>query len=389
VLRLDNREQSFSDGLHVSNDNLNFGQRPGNSPMVPGGYSLVTLVLLLVSLVGGCRTQKSPANPTIEFTRIPPAAQGGRERTDVISGRVEGAAPNQQIVVYARSGPWWVQPWPDKPFIPIQADHTWSTPTHLGFEYAALLVDPGYKPPSTIDVTPTAGGPVVMVQTVKGTGPVQVAPTKLLSFSGYDWNVRTIAGDRGGLNNLYDADNAWTDASGALHLRIKKRAGRWSCAELEISRSFGYGTYIVTVRDTSALEPAAVLSLNTFDDFGGEQHFRELDIEMSRWGDPANKNNAQFGVQPFYIPGNLTPFRVPAGTLTHSLIWQYGRAAFKTVKGSSTRAGAPVVLQHEFTSGVPSPGTERFLFMFYLVGSEKSPLQHENEVVIEKFQYLP
>jgi hypothetical protein len=375
----------------VSNDNRNFGKRPGISPMVRGGSTVwaATLVLLLVNLLGGCRTQKLPAGPTIEFIKIPPAAQGGRERTDVISGRVEGAAPGQRIVVYARSGPWWVQPWPDKPFIPIQPDHTWSTPTHLGFEYAALLVDPGYEPPPTTDVTPTAGGPVVMVQTVKGVGPVQIAPTKLLSFSGYDWNVRTIAGDRGGLNNLYDADNAWTDASGALHLRIKKRAGRWSCAELEISRSLGYGTYIVTVRDTSGLEPAAVLSMNTFDDFGGEQHYREWDIEMGRWGDAANKNNAQFGIQPFYIPGNLTPFAAPAGTLTHSAVWQSGRAAFKTVRGSSIHGGAPVVFEHEFTSGVPTPGTERFLLMFYVVGSEKSPLQHENEVVIEKFQYLP
>ena len=70
-------------------------------------------------------------------------------------------APGQRIVVYAKSGPWWVQPWPDKPFLPIQPDHTWSTPTHLGFEYAALLVDPGYDPPPTIDVSPTAGGSVV------------------------------------------------------------------------------------------------------------------------------------------------------------------------------------------------------------------------------------
>jgi hypothetical protein len=151
----------------------------------------------------------------------------------------------------------------------------------------------------------------------------------------------------------------------------------------------GYGTYIVTVRDTSGLEPAAVLSMNTFDDWGGEQHFRELDIEMSRWGDAANKNNAQFGVQPFYIPGNLTLFAAPAGTLTHSLLWQYGRASFKTVRGSSIHAGAPIVFQHDFTSGVPSPGTERFLLMFYVVASDKTPLQHENEVVIEKFQYLP
>jgi hypothetical protein len=369
------------------NNTLTCGKRSGLFPIA--GACPAAFVLLLVALLGGCRSQNSSHGPAIEFTRIPPAAQGGRERTDVISGRVVGAAPNQRIVVYARSGPWWVQPWPEKPFVAIQPDHTWSTPTHLGFEYAALLVDPGYEPPPTMDVSPTAGGSIAMVQTVKGVGTIQLAPTKPLKFSGYDWNVRTIASDRGGLNNFYDADNAWTDANGALHLRIKKRADRWACAEVELSRSLGFGTYIVTVRDTSHLEPAAVLSLNTFDDFGGDQHFRELDVETSRWGDANNKNNAQFAIQPFYIPGNLAPFTQPAGTLTHSFRWLNGSASFKTVRGSNLRAGGPVVSEHVFTSGVPTAGEEKFQILFYVVGSDKNPLQHENEVVVEKFQYLP
>ncbi len=35
-----------------------------------------------------------------------------RERVDTISGRVRNARPKQQIVIYAHSRPWWVQPWP-------------------------------------------------------------------------------------------------------------------------------------------------------------------------------------------------------------------------------------------------------------------------------------
>ena len=96
----------------------------------------------LLIFPAGCRSRQEKARPAIEFVKIPPAAQGGREKVDTIAGRVVGARPGQRIVVYARSGPWWVQPWPDQPFIPIQVDSTWSTSTHLGFEYAALLVDP-------------------------------------------------------------------------------------------------------------------------------------------------------------------------------------------------------------------------------------------------------
>jgi hypothetical protein len=48
-----------------------------------------------------------------------------------------------------------------------------------------------------------------------------------------------------------------------------------------------------------------------------------------------------------------------------------------------------VVAEHVFTSGVPSPGQEKFQFLFYVVASDKSPMQKEAEVVVEKFEYLP
>lgn len=347
------------------------------------------LTLALCFEVHGCHSGNSNAKPSIELTKIPPAAQGGRERIDTIAGRVRNARPGQQIVIYAHSGTWWVQPWPDNPLIPIRADSTFSTETHLGFEYAAMLVDPEYHPLPTLDVTPTQGGPVALVTIVKGTGTAQFAPTGSLRFSGHDWAVRTIASDKGGTNNLYDPDNAWTDASGALHLQIKKTAGRWSCAEIFLKRSLGYGTYTVTVRDTSHLEPAAVFSMFTFDEWNAEQHYREMDIEVSRWGDAASKNNAQYVVQPFYNPGNLFAFAVPPGPLTYLMHWETGHATFKSFRGRSTGAGSPAVSEHEFTSGVPSPGEAKARLIFYVVASDKNPLQKPCEVVIEKFEYFP
>jgi hypothetical protein len=203
--------------------------------------------LILIAVFGfaaqGCHSQQSSAAPSIEFTHIPRAAQGGRERIDTISGLVRNARPKQQIVIYAHSGPWWVQPWPEHPFIPIKADSTWSTETHLGFEYAALLVGPNYHPLPELDVVaPTQGSSVALVTIVKGVGTPQFAPTGSLKFSGYDWGVRMIESDKGGTDNLYDPENAWTDASGALHMQIRKKSDRWSCAEIFLNRSLGYGT---------------------------------------------------------------------------------------------------------------------------------------------------
>ena len=353
--------------------------------------TLLERALLLIFCVAfnSCQSHQADNRPSIEFSKIPQSAQGGRERVETITGRVKNARPGQQIVIYAHSGPWWVQPWPDRPFIPIKSDSTWSTETHLGFEYAALLVEPDYHPPPTLDVAPMQGGPVVLVTIVKGTGTPTFAPTKPLRFSDYDWDVRTVASDRGGTNNLYDPNNAWTDASGALHLQITRKSGRWLCAEMTLNRSLGYGSYVVTVRDTSHLEPAAVLSMITWDDRGGDQNYREMDVEISRWGDAANKSNAQYVVQPFYIPGNVFAIKAPSGTLTHLMRWESGRASFKTFRGTSAGTGAPVVSEHEFTSAIPSPGQARVHLILYVVASHKNPLQKPSEVVIEKFEYFP
>lgn len=352
------------------------------------GILSATVCLSVVALVA-CWSEKPRETPSITFTKIPPAAQGGRERLDTISGRVSGARPGQQIVVYAKSGPWWVQPWPEQPFIPIKPDSTWSTQTHLGYEYAALLVNPDYHPAPTVDVAPTMSGSVVTLKIVKGVGSLPDLPTVPLRFSGYDWNVRTTDSARGGLNNLYDADNVWTDKSGVLHLRISNKPKGWTCAQLILARSLGYGTYSFVVSDTARLDPAAVLSLHTHDPSAGDQHFREWDIEIGRWGRATSRENAQFGIQPFYVPGNLARFTEPPGTLTYSMLWEPGRIAFKAFRGSSIQSGAPPFYEHTFTAGAPSPGQEHLEFMFYIVVSEKGPRQKNTEVTIDKFEYLP
>jgi hypothetical protein len=349
-----------------------------------------SLLLVFCLALNSCHSHKANSGPSIEFTHIPPATQGGPERVDTISGRVKNARPNQQIVIYAQSGQWWVQPSPDHP-IPIEADSTWSTETHLGFEYAALLVDPDYHPLPRMDVAPTQGGSVALVNIVKGVGPPQFDPVGSLTFSGYDWGVRMVASDKGGAYkyNRYDSENANTDSDGALHMRIKKKAGKWSCAEIFLNRSLGYGTYSVTVRDTSHLEPAAVFSMFTYDEWAGMERNREMDVEVHGRGDAANKNNAQYAIQPFYSPGNLFPFATPSGTLTYVLRWEPGHANFQTFRGRYSGAGAQLVSEHEFTSLIREPGKAKLRLIFFVVASDKNPMQKPSEVVVEKFEYLP
>jgi signal transduction histidine kinase len=126
------------------------------------------LAAICCMLLGGCRARQINASPYIEFTRVPLADEGGPEKLDVIEGRVVGARPGQQIVLFARSGAWYIQPLANEPFTQIQSDSKWRSSTHLGTEYAALLVEPGYQPPSSTDVLPVEGGGVIALAIRKG-----------------------------------------------------------------------------------------------------------------------------------------------------------------------------------------------------------------------------
>ena len=356
--------------------------------MKPGSRNTFTrtAVILAVTgaLVGSCRSRHASIQPSIEFTRVPQADEGGREKHDIIEGRVTGARAGQQIVLYARSGTWWVQPLASQPLTKIQSNSKWSNATHLGTEYAALLVEPGYRPPATTNVLPAAGGAVSAVAITKG---ASSPPSASLRFSGYEWRVRDAPSSRGG-ENIYDPSNAWTDTSGALHLRITKASGKWTCAEVSLTRSLGYGTYSFVVRDTPRLEPAAVFGMFTWDYSGTDQNYREVDIEISRFGDPASKN-AQYVVQPYYVPANVTRFIEPSGVLTHSFHWEPGRISFRTVRGSQASGGARPVSEHVYTSGIPSHGIESIRMNLYIFGNARIPLENGAEVIIEKFEYLP
>jgi hypothetical protein len=69
---------------------------------------------------------------------------------------------------------------------------------------------------------------VIAAPSVKGTGDFATRPKKILAFSDYD------------------RENAWTDAEGLLHLKLAQRDGRWTSAEVVLTRALGYGTYVFT-----------------------------------------------------------------------------------------------------------------------------------------------
>jgi hypothetical protein len=356
-------------------------------------------VLLMFFVLTGCHSAPKTSAPTVAFSKVPTAYQESPYKTDIVErdyktditeGRVTGARPGQRIVLYANTdGRWGVCRQSGQPFTNIESDGRWKASVHLGIQYAALLVDPAYSPPEQTESLPIIGKGVVTLAIVNGEGPPPVLPApKILNFSGYEW--KTSAGPifHAGSRTFFDPSNVWTDETGALHLRISGSPGRWSAAELKLTRSLGYGTYRFQVRDVSHLEPSALLTLITWDGVGTESNRHELDVELGRWGQ-LNNTNVNYVVQPYYVPANYVAFRAPPGLYTHSFQWEPGKVTFSTVAGSSNTTGGRVINQHVFTSGVPSPEGESVRIALYIFHLGQIPLKNENEVIIDKFEYLP
>ena len=348
----------------------------------------IILTFLLLTSASCSRSAKHTVEPKISFTQVPQWNPGDRNLQDVMEGTVSGEQPDQRMVIYSKADKlWWLQPLLTSPFTNILPDHVWRNETHLGTDYAVLLVDPSYQPAAVLDQLPNRGPGIAAVAVAHGS---EKSSSYFVNFSGFTWRVRWKPSDRGGTFNPYHPDNVFTDKAGALHLRILKRDVQWTCSEVNLTHSLGYGTYSFTVEDTSRLEPSVVFGMFTWDFSTDRENHREFDIDISRWGDPENKN-AEFLIQPNFVPANISRFNTPAGKLKHTIVWEPGRITMETSRLSGP-GHSSLVFKRVFTSEIPTAGSEAVRMTFYLYRKptgDSLALQHPAEVVVDRFEYLP
>lgn len=128
--------------------------------------TLLTVALLVPMAVpaGGQGNER----PAIAITTVPPADAGGPDKMARIAGTVAGPSCDCQVVLFALGDVWYVQPWAAAPVTPIDRNRRWENDTHLGREYAALLVRRAYKPPTTTRTLPAVSGDVLAIARVPG-----------------------------------------------------------------------------------------------------------------------------------------------------------------------------------------------------------------------------
>ena len=347
----------------------------------------VLLCLVFVS-AGGCAPSRQSHKPSIEFTQIPHAVDvGGPEDLEHINGRVIDGVPGAQVVILARrEGTWWVQPFRSNPMTEIGRDGSWNNVTHLGSDYAALLVARDYQPPFRISDLPPLSSGVLAVAITKGSTK-KSADMPTIHFSGYDWNVRSGLGDGGGEPCDYQTSNIWVDDDGYLHLLMGQKADQYLCAGLGLARGFGYGTYRFVVSDSTHLPPSALFSMFVRSHREDPDNRAGFSVQLSKWR-KTDERNAVFVVQPYYIPGNTARFIAPAGLTTYVFRWEPGRVTFNIFAGNSGKPKAGV-MSHTFTSGIPVPSMETIKLDFHDIHHSQNGVHHPVEIVVQKFEYLP
>ncbi len=224
-------------------------------------------------------------------------------------------------------------------------------------------------------------------------------------FAGRSWCVLQSTWQMDAGPNCYTADqnDVYVDSNGWLHLSINYKDANtisdpnWYCSGLVGEKNLGYGTYVYTVNaNTDSLDPNIVVGLFAYDvcDPCG---YHEIDVELTKWGDSTDINNAQFVVQPFDPCRPLESrdrFNINYSTtlVTHEFTWNPNIVAFKSYYGdySSNPPVESMIRSWSYTGpNVPVPAEDNPRINFYLTNGAPPKNGQNAEIVIKSFRYIP
>lgn len=162
-----------------------------------------------------------------------------------------------------------------------------------------------------------------------------------ISFSGYNWYVKSATAVGPGPNN-WNPNNVWVDSQGKLHLTItyNTTTNKWECAEIWSTTSLGFGKYEWFVEGRiDMLDKNVVLGLFNYPPSTiGPDGTNEIDIEYSKWGDDA-ADIGNFGVYPAKLISNYSkwsmsfPVSLTGTYTTQRFTWSSSSIIFQSLHG--------------------------------------------------------
>lgn len=216
--------------------------------------------------------------------------------------------------------------------------------------------------------------------------------TKIINFSGNEWQVRPNGTGGPGLNN-WSSDNVWIDEDG-LHLKITQQNGKWYCAEIYTTKILGFGKYqFHVIGRIDLFDPNIVLGLFNY---SGTDGINEIDIEIARWGDFQNPNNGNFIVWPS-VPGlNNTghnfSFSLNGTYTTHRFNWASKKVEYQSLHGHTNNDENQIAAwsyqPDDSLERIPQQPLRVHMNLWLFKGQPPTDLQ-EVEVIISNFQFIP
>lgn len=212
-----------------------------------------------------------------------------------------------------------------------------------------------------------------------------------LRFSGRDWEIRPDQ-QGGPSDNTWRANNVSCNADGHLVLKMTYQGGVWTSAQVTTLESFHYGRYEWKVKG-----PVDDLDKNVnfaLFNYGGVDNEDEIDIELTRWGDP-NKPNGNYVVFPDTATDPVTfehrkfEFDLRDGDRsTHMFSWQRNRVSFQSFEGGRS-LGSTTFEPTDFVSRIPQNPLPVYINLWLVNGHRQPSNGAGTEVVIESFSWQP
>jgi hypothetical protein len=237
--------------------------------------------------------------------------------------------------------------------------------------------------------------------------------TKILNFSGYDWQVRPDETGNPGpdIPNNWRSNNVWVDEDGLLHLKITQENGKWYCAEIHTIKNLGFGKYqFHVIGRIDRFDPNIVLGLFNFEEGAPKNGKNEIDIEIARWGNSGD-TNGQFKVWPSdpsvpqlpdckELPDCLPDcedtykfsFSLNGTYTTHRFVWTSEKVDFQSLHDHTNNNEFQIEAwsyQRDVSSKRIPQQPLRVHINLWLYDGKPPTDEKEVEVIIKNFQFTP
>lgn len=211
------------------------------------------------------------------------------------------------------------------------------------------------------------------------------AQSEYINWNNQTWWARNIYGNPGNNNWGRMYGNVCVLTDGSLQLGIQNVNNAWYSSEVDLEGpSLGYGQYSFTYDVDPAAAPNTILGLFVYDKDAPAQSYREIDIELSKWGDSANTSSAWYSVQDVTDHRErISDHGLSTGPYTSKFIWEAGQIYFSTVDAHGKLIGEQTV-----RSGVQDPGNARVAMNFWLMDGTAPATTHP-KARIYNFTYTP